>query len=178
MNTLKLTSLSLALFFCCSGTSKAEEISCPAPEQLSNKMTPVELYGILPVCINKADYKTAVLIFGLAGVYGKYDTMRVADITSHQAIGFLKRMALDSSQATQKAAFQKEAGETFDNKERHAALCESIIKTGVPTYFPSYMIQHGLNAVNGTEISGNGLVSPFDSKAAWEQSVTGYMHCD
>lgn len=152
--------------------------SCPIPEQLSSNMSPVDLYSVLPACINKADYKTAVLVFGLAGMYGKFDTMRVVDVTSHQAVGYLKSMALDSLQPTQKSAFQKEAGETFNDKDRRALLCESINKIGSPAYFPKYMVLHGLNAVNGTNSPNNGLVVPFDAEAAWKQSLTSYLHCN
>ena len=178
----KLTFVFISIYFCI-GIASAEsehlvEASCPAAEKLSGSMTPVDLYSLLPACINKADYQTAVLVFGLAGIYGKFDTMRVADVTSHQAVGFLKRLALDSSQPIQKNAFQKEAGETFDDINRRASLCESINKIGAPTYFPKYMILHGLNAVNGSNLSNNGLVVPFDAVTAWQQSLTSYLHCN
>jgi len=178
----KFTFVFIATYFCI-GIANAESegsvaTECPIPEQLSSKMTPVDLYGALPACINKADYKTAVLVFGLAGMYGKFDTMRVVDVTAHQAVGFLKTMAFDSTQPTQKSAFQKEAGETFDNKDRRASLCENINKIGPPDYFPKYMVLHGLRAFNGADQSNNGLVVPFNAEVAWKQSLSSYLHCN
>jgi hypothetical protein len=55
-------------------------------------------------------------------------------------------------------------------------MCKEVERIGPPAYFPRYMIQHGMGAFlnNG---SGDGLVKDFDAKAAWQESLAGYLHC-
>jgi hypothetical protein len=154
----------------------APDAVCVAASQLTRAMTPSDLYGILRACINSADYESANAAFGLAGVYGRFDMLRVADATAHQAVGILKEWALTTSDPEKSATFKKQALVLYDDEARRTALCQKLMAVGPPAYYPGYMTAHGLSAINGTEATSDGLVAGFDAADAWKKAL-GYVNC-
>jgi len=151
---------------------------CQSIGPQSSEQTPVDLYKSLTACINKGDYETAVENFGLAGAYGKFDSMRVTDQSAHQVIAVLRQAALMSAIPANRAEFQKLAGATYDDKSRHASLCSRVAASGPPSYFPKYMLLHGLDAVPGSNSSGGGMVPSFDQTLAWRKALSAYLNCE
>src|SRR5438309_11368023 len=72
-----------------------------------SQQTPVQLYQRLSDCAAEGQYGAAIDFYALAGVYGRYDTYRVADVSAHQVVGALKNAAFARIPPTQKAEFQK-----------------------------------------------------------------------
>ncbi|BEV08937.1 hypothetical protein [Methylophilus sp. DW102] len=128
------------------------------------------------VCAKQNKNKDAAILFALAGVYGRFDTLRVSDKSAHQAVTVLKMQMFSSLTPEQQNAFREEATKTLSNPNEIASKCKAIKHVGPPRYSPIYMIQHGMAAFTGGK-SGNGLVKDFDPQAAWQQSLDGYLHC-
>ncbi|MBK8869470.1 MAG: PLDc_N domain-containing protein [Elusimicrobia bacterium] len=156
------------------------DLGCVELTKITNKITPADLYKSLAKCIEEGSYKKAAQISAIAGVYGRYDTLRVADPSAHQAVGMLKLVNLGKiGQEKEKFFFDaiKEMAQTSRNIKE---VCGEIRKIGPPNYFPHYMVQHGAQLVYAT-LSGTALNEPlvkdFDSKAAWEKSLDSYLHC-
>jgi hypothetical protein len=149
---------------------------CVGIQRLSNKHTPADLYKAVTSCVEEGKYKEGALIYALAGVYGRFDTLRVADNTAHQAITVLRLSALSPVDKTKQNAFKDVLNKTLGNSEGFGSTCKDIAQIGPPDYYPRYMIQHGMGAFlkNGSE---DGLIPNFDSKAAWKRSLGGYLHC-
>jgi hypothetical protein len=142
--------------------------------------TPVSLYRALAGYIVAGDYEAAVVCYALAGVYGRFDSYRVADPSSHQIVGFLKDAAFADLPAPRKAEFQKFAGEVYNNAERRQLLCERVKSIGKPAYSPTYMLSHGLGAMIDVQQEGASspaLVKPFDADAAWLNAMSTYLGC-
>jgi hypothetical protein len=63
---------------------------------------------------------------------------------------------------------------------RHEVLCDQINKIGPPSYFPSYMVNHGLG-VTQSALSNEAPPSPlepnFNAQAAWALLLTNYLNC-
>jgi hypothetical protein len=152
------------------------DLGCVRPDKLRNTYTPADLYRSNAECIKLADYDSAVYSSALAGVYARYDTMRVADSTAHQAQSVLPMKYLASLAEEQKKAFTSRLSAVAGSAGKLAALCADIRKIGPPDYRPTYMIQHGMSAflVGKTE---NSLVPNFDGAASWEKSLNSYLHC-
>lgn len=152
------------------------KIGCIAGEELSDRDTPADLYPALVKCLHQDQYQRAVIIYALAGVYTKFDTLRVVDKTAHDVHAvFIHQLGNAVTQeklknlADRVKATAGDAGKLF-------ALCVQIRKIGPPDYYPRYMIQHGMQAFTGLK-TPNGLVSEFDAKKAWAKSLASYMHC-
>jgi hypothetical protein len=149
-------------------------IRCIAPDKLTNKLTPAELYPVHEKCITVDDYKEATLIYALAGVYVEFDKLRVADETAHDAGELVRSQSNFIPTPEQAVAAMKAISEASNDPQAVRATCAQIKKIGPPNYFPDYMFAYGLEALNGKP---KRLVTPFDAAAAWKSSLDSYLHC-
>lgn len=150
---------------------------CVSAKELKNHYTPADLYKSFNDCVKKGNTKDGALIFALAGVYGRFDTLRVTDKSAHQAITVLKMQAFKDVSVQQQSTFKTALSQFFANPQNLDTACNQIKKIGQPTYYPAYMIQHGIRAFTKEDSSNNALVKDFNSKAAWNDSLENYLHC-
>jgi hypothetical protein len=151
-------------------------INCIVAGKLSNKDTPADLYPAVMQCLNEAKYERAVFIYALAGVYARFDAMRVADETAHDAATvFLSRMTKGVPRAKLKQ-FDEVKEKTLGDQGKLAEICTRIRQIGPPEYYPRYMVQHGMQAFTGFK-TPKGLVPDFDAGKAWTGSLRSYLHC-
>ncbi|WP_028872018.1 hypothetical protein [Psychroserpens burtonensis] len=54
--------------------------------EVTNENNPADILKGMRKCIALKEYKKAVKLFAIAGVYGKYDTYRVKDKSAHQSL--------------------------------------------------------------------------------------------
>jgi len=150
-------------------------LGCIGLNDVKPEYNPVDLFKAMKVCILAKRYDDAVRLFAIAGTYGRYDSLRVADATSHQAIT-VARMEIfgDLPEATSKE-YDQAASTFLSNSTKIAEICVEAKRIGPPTYFPRYMIQHGMGAF--FRGNGDGLVQKFDSKTAWNQALASYLKC-
>lgn len=153
------------------------EVACSTPVPLRGNMTPVELYKAVPICIRTSDLETAATLFALAGAYGRFDAMRVADVSARQAASVLTQFSLESLTSEQRATFGQEVSAMFKDEVRRQELCEKIKQIGPPTYYPRYMVRHGMDVILGKNQGSDGLIQSFDPKDAWKQTLSGYLSC-
>ena len=151
-------------------------LKCVGAESLENKFTPADLYSAVPICAKQGKYNEGFFLFALAGTYGRFDTLRVSDKSAHQAVSILLMQAFGDMTPDERDGFQKVLNKTIENPDSLASTCQLIERIGPPTYYPRYMIQHGMAAFtsNGTD---DGLVKNFDASAAWKLSLDSYLHC-
>lgn len=150
--------------------------TCPEPATITNTHTPPDLYRDMAACIERGAYDTAVLFFGLAGVYGRIDTYRVVDYTAHQVIEVLQLQMLDPLTDAQKERFLETlTAKNEKGSPAHQAVCAWMQSVGPPAYHPAYMIQHGMKAfaADATPLKEN-----FDAAAAWAEALLTYVHCE
>lgn len=152
------------------------DIGCPDASKLSNKYTPADLYRAVSKCAEQGAHKEGAFLFALAGVYGRYDTFRVADATAHQAVTVLLMQAFARLSKEKKIALKDGIKNALGNAEGRAAMCKDVVRIGPPNYYPRYMIQHGMDAFLKKGPS-DGLVKDFDAEAAWQKSLDTYLHC-
>ncbi|MBS0351725.1 MAG: hypothetical protein JSR33_11185 [Proteobacteria bacterium] len=151
------------------------DLECVGSEKLSNKYTPADLYKASAKCIDQNDYEKAAFLFALAGVYGRFDTYRVADQTAHQAVTVLRMETFGSLDEDKSVAFKKALLNSFHNPKKQTMLCKQIVLIGSPNYYPTYMIQHGMGAFE--QKTNSDIVANFDAQAAWKKSLDTYLHC-
>jgi hypothetical protein len=152
------------------------ELGCLEERELKNDYTPADLYRSFNDCAKKGKLKEGALTHALAGVYGKFDTLRVTDKSAHQALTVLKMQAFNGISEEQQISFKTNLSQIFTNPEKLAAVCKVIRKTGRPNYYPAYMIQHGMSAFTKKD-SKNDLIKNFNPNLAWEDSLENYLHC-
>ncbi|QBF30108.1 hypothetical protein CFI11_02595 [Thalassococcus sp. S3] len=127
-------------------------------------------------CVQKQDYDKALRLFLLMQLRAYYDTTRVADRTAHQAQFALSLMFSDGLTTRTRGRFEKAFKRFGDSgSPAHIEFCRSVTKGGPPSYFPSYMIQHGMKAF--TSPRSDGLVRGHNPRLAWQKTLRNYMKC-
>jgi hypothetical protein len=156
--------------------ASAQAIGCISLMDAKNIFTPADLYQGVEECIAKDNYDSAASLFALAGIYGKFDAERVADKSAGQAKTVLVMKTFAHVPKDKKTRFNVTLKDIMKNPEALGRLCIEIQTIGMPNYYPSYMILHGMKAFTGNPHDG-ALLTDFDSKSVWENLQTAYLHC-
>lgn len=151
-------------------------IGCINRSGIKNNFTPADLYKGMLRCVQEKKVDDAIMLFALSGVYGRFDTMRVADESAHQAVTVLKNASMDAMTEPEREDFKAKMLAFMGNDEQHKKICREIKAIGAPDYYPRYMVQHGMSAFHSNN-TGNGLIPSFNASQAWDMSLTAYLHC-
>ena len=150
-------------------------LSCVSLSEVKNEHNPADLLIGMKKCIELKDFKNAARLFAIAGVFGKYDSYRVKDKSAHQALLVLQQNVILNLGDTEKNALVESIKKELSETDSLNEICGIIRKIGAPKYFPTYMVQHGIQAF--LEQGGNGLNENFDSQVSWNLALKSYLHC-
>lgn len=150
---------------------------CTELVEVTNQWTPADLMASAKACANKAEYERTVQYYLLGVAYGRFDSLRVADRSAHQAVQVMAMGISSDLDEEQRAEFQVRSQELLgDANSIEVLACEHLLRMGMPDYFPRYMIQHGMSAFTGRK--GDGLVEDFDPQAAWKEVTVNFAKCE
>jgi hypothetical protein len=158
---------------------------CPPLASLDGSQTPLQLYRGVAACMRRSDTDTAVVLFSLAVAYGRYDALRVADPSAHQAGMLLRLVALQRLDEAQRQALSRGMSVAQSEAGRRQNLCAAIERIGAPTYRPDYMSRHGAMALRRSfseqrppaSRASPERVQDFDGEAAWNQVLDRVLRC-
>lgn len=151
-------------------------VGCISIQSAKNVFTPSDLYKGVAECMTEKNTSTGVRLNALAGVYGFYDTLRVSDKTSHQALLVLQMQAFTHIPMADRKLFSAEAKRTFQDEKEVAKVCAEIRQLGPPDYDPIYMIQHGMGAFSKGS-TNPAIVAGFDQESSWEKALATILRC-
>jgi hypothetical protein len=151
-------------------------VGCVPLRSLDNTRTPPDLYLGITACIDKNDYAAAAALFALAGIESHFDAERVADKSAGQAGQVLIMTTFNALPDDKRQEFQKTVTGLNADPKGMAPICRAIEKIGFPTYYPEYMVLHGIHAF--TAKTGDAtLVANFDAATTWNFLLTNYLSC-
>ena len=153
------------------------DLGCISIEKVRSTYTAADLYRSTRQCLDADQYTLAAPLLALAGGYGRFDAMRIADKTAGQGITILTMNVGDGLTDSQKQEFLAAIKELHDNPERHARLCAHIARIGPPSYIPVYLIVHGLGLRGNERSDANGLDPDFDSAKVWSRILSEGLLC-
>ncbi|MHB1951171.1 MAG: hypothetical protein ACYCQK_06820 [Acidiferrobacteraceae bacterium] len=153
----------------------AASARCVGPRRASNRATPPTLIRALSGCVREHRYGDALFLYALAGAYTHFDALRVRDPTAHDAGGVLLLQAIQSMTGTERVRLQNKIRSTFSDARKARRVCREIERIGPPQYYPAYMVNPGTTAFTGSK--GADLSKDFDPVAAWDEVLSGYLHC-
>ena len=153
-----------------------EPLSCASIQQAGKDHTPPELYRGVSACLQLEDYRTAVALFALAGMESHFDAERVLDKTAGQSGQALIMSTLDGLPADRRAKFQAAVKALAADPEELSRTCAAIRKIGYPTYYPAYMVLHGIRAFTAKPDDPT-LEPSFDGTSAWNSLLGSYLNC-
>ena len=151
-------------------------ISCRSLDGLDNTYTPADLFPGARDCIAHDRYAEAAELSALAGIYAAFDASRVTDQSAGQAGKVLIMTTLGSVADTKRKLFENAVVGLHSDPKALGRLCERIRKIGYPSYYPEYMIMHGIRAFTG-DPHKDALKSQLDPKATWIGLQTSYLNC-
>jgi hypothetical protein len=151
-------------------------VSCVPLNDLDNSRTPPDLYLGVRACIEKSDYPTAAALFALAGIESHFDAERVADKSAGQAGQVLIMGTFNAVPEEKRQEFQKTVVALNSDPKAMAPICLAIEKIGYPTYYPEYMVLHGINAFTAKPGDAT-LVADFNAPTTWAFLLTNYLSC-
>jgi hypothetical protein len=153
------------------------DLGCISIEKVRSIYTAADLYRSTRQCLDADQYALAAPLLALAGGYGRFDAMRVADKTAGQGITILTMNVGDGLTDSQKQEFLAAIKQLHDNPEKHAGLCAHIARIGPPNYIPVYLIVHGLGLRGNERSDANGLDPDFDSAKTWSRILREGLLC-
>jgi len=163
----------------------AQASGCPRLASLDGSQTPEQLYRGVAACMRGSDTDTAVVLFSLATAYGRYDALRVADPSAHQAGTLLRLVALQRLDEAERQALSRGMAVAQSEADARQNLCAAIERIGAPTYRPDYMSRHGAMALRRSlneqrspaSEAPSELVQGFDGEGAWNQVLDRVLRC-
>ena len=152
-----------------SGNLKSDTKVPPAEiKDITNSQNPVDIFNLAKKKIKEKKYDEAAMAYTIAYAYGMYDTYRVEDKSAHQALPVLVERTLGKFSKGQIEKLQQAIKLLMQDRQK---VLDVLNKLGKPTYYPKYMIQHGMASFTGNG-SKDGLVANFDSNAAWKETLS------
>ena len=156
--------------------ASTQTVGCIPVTDAKNTFTPADLYKGVVDCISQDKYDLGAGLFALAGIYGRFDAERVSDKTAGQAKTVLIMNTFANESQEKKLRLNDVFTHLTKTPELLGKLCVDIQKVGMPNYYPSYMILHGIKAFTGNPHEG-ALLKDFDAPNVWTNLQTAYLHC-
>ena len=151
-------------------------LGCIGPDKILNTYTPADLYPAVASCILQGSTDDAIYLYVVAGAYGQYDALRVADKSAHDAPMLLRLRAFTPVGTARMQQFNSLVLPLLQDDTKHLALCYKLLHLGPPRYFPRYMTQHGMGAFQNPGASDQ--VLDIDPVTNWLQIMKDYVQCD
>ncbi|NTW34324.1 MAG: hypothetical protein HGB12_17180 [Bacteroidetes bacterium] len=150
------------------GLNSNNVVVCSNLNELKNSYTPADIFNGVELCINQKEYEKGVKMLILALSYGSFDSERVKDKTAGQAISMLKYNHIESKFDENRISdFDAVFMNLMNDTEKTKVICQEIEKIGMPNYYPSYMIEHGVEAFSKDFDPKDGLLQNFNSDEVW-----------
>lgn len=147
---------------------------CIKADHVKNTYSPYILYQSIPKCMLEGDADSAAFLWSMVKIYGRYDMLRVTDETAKAAIDYLEMRLMQQDLDKDKAKRLAEAvNASIDIDE----LCAQVRRIGAPDYHPSYMIEHGIEAMMEEIRVHDGLIPNYSREANWKKITNQYMKC-
>lgn len=152
-------------------------IGCVSAQEVKNNYTPVDLYKGMAICAKSERFQEAAFLFSISGVYGRFDSLRVADRTAPQGLMIARSQIFEDIPKEKLEKLQGFVSKALGSSSDVAAICKDIIRVGPPSYYPKYMVAHGMGSLHYTGEAVDGLLKNFNATSAWKKSLDSYLHC-
>lgn len=137
---------------------------CVPIRLLSSDQNPADIFSGFRKCVAENETRKAAALFFTAMIYGTYDLNRVADKSARQAIIVLQRDSIRG--LSPQAASELEAAR--QSLKGDPGFCLSLKALGKPTYYPRYMVAHGVGVMDKAP-SENGIFRDFQPEKQWQE---------
>lgn len=153
------------------------DLGCIPLGEVKPIYTAADLYRATRQCLDKDQFALSAPLFALAGAYGRFDILRIADGTVGGGISILIMNVGDGLTDDQRRGFMAALRAMHDDPKIHAGFCARVATIGPPQYVPVYLIVHGLGLRGDEKSDRNGLNPDFDATQAWSKLLHEGLVC-
>jgi hypothetical protein len=148
-----------------------QPVHCLQLTDVRASMPPDVLYRMVGSCVEQGDFASAARLFSLAGIFSRFDGERVADKTGRDAGAVMILNTFNPLPQETREKFGERFNAMVQDPEAMRMLCADIQRVGPPTYYPEYMVAHGIGG------AATPLIAGFDAKRTWTSFLASYLHC-
>lgn len=175
-----------ALLFGCANTSQVSNyeskgnlaatnpLACVSATSVGPESTAADIAVGAKDCADLSKYKEAAELIMVASAYAFFDTRRVTDKTAHSALNALFAKELGSLPEANRNELFAHIDALDNNQPRKTEICSYLAGAPPPSYFPNYMIAHGMSAFTGSVKEP--LIKDFNATEAWSKSMA-FVKC-
>ena len=150
--------------------ASTKPLACVSATSIGPQSSAADIAAGAKECADQSKYSQAAELIMVASAYAHFDTQRVADKTAHGALNALFGKEFGPLPDAEKRAVFSRIEALDKNPTRKGELCSFLVSATPPSYYPGYMIAHGMGA------SGEPLIKDFDAGAAWSRSMA-FINC-
>jgi len=149
-------------------------LPCVSATSVSSASTAADIAAGAKECAFQAKYNESAELIMVASAYAFFDTQRVADKTAHSALSALFAKEFGSLPEKVRNELLSSIDALNNNQPRKNEICSYLLSSSEPSYFPKYMIAHGMGSF--TESAKEPLINSFNASEAWSESMA-YIKC-
>ncbi len=150
-------------------------LECVSATEVAASSSAADVAAGAQHCTENGRFDEAAALLLVSSAFVDFDTRRVADASAHAARQALFANTFSNQSESDMQSLFGALDSLDPSSAEHQRICEHLRDIGPPSYFPKYMIAHGLQAA--TDPDAPPLIEPFDSARAWEESLTGFIGC-
>lgn len=154
------------------------DLGCLPAEKLEKAFTPPDLHAGVLKCLEQDRVDDAFVMFMMAGMYARFDALRIADPSVRGGPQAMIMNTYGSLPPEKREQFGKQLVPKSSDPASLRAACAVLQKVGPPSYFPRYLILHGMKAYTSPNPFTEAMQPNFDAPGTWDKLMTEYMHCE
>lgn len=147
---------------------------CVNSTSVGSESTAADIAAGAKNCTESSKYNEAAELIMIASAYAYFDTQRVTDKTAHGALNALFAKEFGSLPEAKRNELFSSINALDNNQPRKSEICTYLISAPPPSYFPEYMIAHGVGAFTGS--TKEPLIKDFSPSEAWSKSMV-FVKC-
>ncbi len=149
-------------------------LACVSSTSVGPESTAADIAAGAKDCAKSSKYNEAAELIMVASAYAYFDTQRVADKNAHGALNALFAKEFGSLPEAERSELFSSIDALDSNDLRKSEICAYLSSAAPPTYYPDYMIAHGMGAFSGS--TKEPLITNFNPSDAWSKSMA-FLKC-
>lgn len=153
------------------------DLGCIGGNQVLSTHTPPDLFLAAYKCIMSDEFERAARLMTIAEAFGVFDVARLTDPTTRDGPKVLAQRVISQVPKDKMNSLAQSVRKAVSNSSINDDLCNDLRRSGPPTYYPKYLVLHGLAAYSGQVTPENSLKAPFDAAEYWESYLRKAVGC-
>ena len=154
-----------------------QSLRCMPLSQALPSYTPPDLLTAVVDCLAAGESARAAGLYLLAKQFAIFDAARVGDTSARGGMGVLRDGVFSALDSSQLAVLSSVNSRLRPGSSTLRETCTAVAKVGPPSYFPRYLVLHGLRALGEPKPLENALVEEFDGPTEWQRVTQKTYGC-